>query len=449
MKKLGLKLKGIWHFLLEDIWRIRRTTLPSRKASLLSLVRVLVLSVRGFNEDKCQLRASALTFYSLVSIVPILAMAFGIAQGFGLEKLLEAQLREMLAGYEEILAHVLTFSHSLLKNTKGGLIAGAGLIVLFWAVIKVLGQIEYAFNDIWGVKKPRSFGRKCADYLSVMLICPVIIVLSGGVTVFLSAQLSLVMNKFAVLGGLRGSVLFFLRLLPYAMMWGLFTFLYFFLPNTRVRMASALLGGVVAGTIFQVVQWAYITFQIGVARYNAIYGSFAALPMFLAWMQISWLILLYGAELAFAHQNEETYEFEPDAARASHRLRVLLSLRLMHHLVHKFIRGEKAPTAREISQELEIPIRFVNDLLYDLTRSHLAVMVNERDGDGEPGYQPALDPQAITVHYVIDKLEREGVNELPFLTGPAYEKLISSLHALSEQVRRLPENVCLKDIKPV
>lgn len=124
MKKLGLKLKGIWHFLLEDIWRIRRTTLPRRKASLLSLVRVFVLSIRGFNEDKCQLRASALTFYSLVSIVPILAMAFGIAQGFGLEKLLEVQLREKLAGYEEILTHVLTFSHSLLENTKGDSLPG-------------------------------------------------------------------------------------------------------------------------------------------------------------------------------------------------------------------------------------------------------------------------------------------------------------------------------------
>lgn len=445
MKLEREKLELIWRFFREDIWRIRRVHLPRKKASLLSLARVFVLSVRGFNEDKCQLRASALTFYSLVSIVPIFAMAFGIAQGFGMEKLLESQLREKLAGHEEVLTNVLNFSRSLLENTKGGLIAGAGLVVLFWAVIKVLSHIEYSFNDIWGVKEPRSFGRKCADYLSLMLICPVIIIVSGGVNVFLSTQFSLIMDKFDLLGNFRGVLLFFLRLLPYTMMWGLFTFLYFFLPNTRVSISAALLGGIVAGTIFQLVQWVYITFQVGVAKYNAIYGSFAALPLFLAWMQISWLILLYGAELAFAHQYEETYEFEPDATKASHRLRMLLSLMIMHHLVQKFRRGEKAPAAREISHELELPIRFVNDLLFTLTKSRLAVMV-EMGGGGDHGYQPAIDPDVITVRHVIDKLEQAGVNDLPFLKGPAYECLSSSLASMVKKMEHLPENYLLKDL---
>ena len=325
-------------FMKHDIWRIRRTKLSPGKSFILNLVRVLLLSIRGFDEDKCQLRASALTFYSLVSIVPVAAMAFGIAKGFGFEKILEEQLRNKLAGHEDILANIIQFSHALLANTQGGLIAGIGLVVLFWAVLKVLGQIEYSFNDIWGIKEKRTFGRMFGDYLSLMLICPVILILSGGVTVFVTTQVNLIMEKFTILGSFSPIIFFLLKLLPYTLLWGLFTFLYIFMPNTKVKLSAGLIAGIIAGTTFQIVQWVYITFQIGVVQYNAIYGSFAALPLFLAWIQLSWLIVLYGAELSFAYQNVDTYEFEPDALQASHRLKTLLSLQITHHLIQNFIR---------------------------------------------------------------------------------------------------------------
>ncbi|HQQ61563.1 MAG TPA: YihY/virulence factor BrkB family protein, partial [Kiritimatiellia bacterium] len=317
MTAIKSKAGQLVNFFKNDIWRIRSSRLPRGKSFFLNLLRVVILSIRGFDEDKCQLRASALTFYSLISIVPVLAMAFGIAKGFGFEKVLEAQLREKLSGHEEILNNVIAFSHSLLQNTQGGLIAGVGLVMLFWAVLKVLGHIEYSFNDIWGVKQQRSLSRKFADYLSLMLVCPVMLILSGGVTVFITTQVELILEKFAILGGFSPIVFFILEGLPYTMMWGLFTFLYLFMPNTKVRFASAFIAGILAGTIFQAVQWGYITFQVGVVKYNAIYGSFAALPLFLVWLQASWLIVLYGAEFAFAYQNVDTYEYEPDALAAS------------------------------------------------------------------------------------------------------------------------------------
>ncbi|HOX15820.1 MAG TPA: YihY/virulence factor BrkB family protein [Smithellaceae bacterium] len=183
MSAVRKRLFGLINFIKNDIWRIRHTNLPRGKSFFLSPLRVLILSIRGFDEDKCHLRASALTFYSLISIVPVAAMAFGIAKGFGFEKILEAQLRSRLSGQEEVLNKVIGFSHSLLDSTRGGLIAGVGLIVLFWAVIKVLGQIEGSMNDIWGIKEGRSFGRKFGDYLSLMLICPVLIILSSSVTI--------------------------------------------------------------------------------------------------------------------------------------------------------------------------------------------------------------------------------------------------------------------------
>lgn len=426
-------------FIKDDIWRIRRTKLPPGKSFFITLIRVVILSIRGFDEDKCQLRASALTFYSLISIVPVAAMAFGIAKGFGFEKILESQLRNKLAGHEEILDNVIQFSHSLLESTKGGLLAGVGLIVLFWAVIKVLGQIEDSLNDIWGIKERRALGRKFSDYLSLMLICPVLIILSSSVTVFITTQVTLIMEQIKLLGAFSPIVLTFLKLLPYGLLWGLFTFLYIFMPNTKVRFSSALLAGIIAGTIFQVVQWAYITFQIGAANYNAIYGSFAAFPLFLVWLQLSWLIVLYGAEVSFAHQNVDTYEFEPDALRASRRLKTLLALQMTHFLVKTFAAGEPPPTARQISHELEIPIRLVNEILFELVKSNI-LSGTESDGDGERGFQPARDIHVLTIQHIIEAMELRGLNAMPFAHPPAFTALSDALETFGHTLEKLPAN---------
>ncbi len=179
-------------------------------------------------------------------------MAFGIAKGFGFEKMLESQLRDKLAGQEEILDNIIHFSHSLLENTQGGLIAGVGLIVLFWAVIKMLGQIEGSLNDIWGIKEQRSLGRKFGDYLSLMLVCPVLIILSSSATVLVITQVTLIVERLTILSAFSSIVMFFLKLLPYTLLWGLFTFLYIFMPNTKVRFINGLVAGIIAGTIFEV-----------------------------------------------------------------------------------------------------------------------------------------------------------------------------------------------------
>jgi len=445
MGQNGKQIQKAVDFFKQDIWRIRSTNLPPGKSFFLNLVRVLLLSIRRFDEDKCQLRASALTFYSLVSIVPVAAMAFGIAKGFGFEKLLDEQLRSKLVGHEDILANVIQFSHALLANTQGGLIAGVGVVVLFWAVLKVLGQIEESLNDIWGIKEKRTLGRMFGDYLSLILVCPVILILSGGVTVFVTTQVNLIMAKFTILGSFSFIVFFLLKLLPYTLMWGLFTFVYIFMPNTKVKLSSGLIAGIIAGTIFQIVQWVYINFQIGVVQYNAIYGSFAALPLFLAWLQLSWLIVLYGAELSFAYQNVDTYEFEPDALQASHRLKMLLSLQLTHHLIKNFSAGEKPATVREISNQLEIPLRFINEILFELVKSNI-LSTTQIEGNGEQGYQPARDIQGLTILYVIEAMEKRGLNDMPFTHAPEFAALSASVEAFGKTIEQLPDNRLLKDL---
>lgn len=432
-------------FIKKDIWRIRRTKLPPGKSFFLTLLRVLVLSVRGFDEDKCQLRASALTFYSLISIVPVAAMAFGIAKGFGVDKILEQELRRRFAGQEEVLEKVIGFSQSLLQTTSGEVIAGVGLLLLFWAVIRMLGQIEDSLDEIWGVKVHRSFGRKFSDYLSLILVGPVIIILSSSLTIFITTQITVILERVAILGALSPIFLFLLKLLPYTLLWGLFTFIYIFMPNTRVRLSSGLLGGIIGGTIFHFVQWVYITSQVGVAQYNAVYGSFAALPLFLIWLQLSWLIVLYGAELSFAYQNVDTYEFEPDALQASHRLKTLLSLHIAHYVVSSFIKREPPPGARLISHELEIPIRLVNEILFALVNSHI-ISATDAGKEGENGFLPARDINTLTVQDVIKSMEKRGLNDMPFAHTPEYDAISATVAAFDDCMERLPANKLVKDI---
>ncbi|SEM38043.1 membrane protein [Syntrophus gentianae] len=445
MENSIILLQKFVDFIRQDIWRIRRVQLPPVKSFFVSLLRILILSVRRFDEDKCQLHASALTFYSLVSIVPIAAMAFGIAKGFGFEKLLEAQLREKLAGHEEVLANIIQFSSSLLENTKGGVVAGIGLVVLFWAVIKMLMQIEDTFNDIWGIKRRRSIGRMFSDYLSLMLIGPILVILSSSVTLFISAQVKNMMQSFYFLGVFSPFVFLLLKLLPFCLLWSLFTFFYIFMPNTKVRFSSGLLGGILAGTIFQMVQWAYFSFQIGVVQYNAIYGSFAVFPLFLVWLQLSWLIVLYGAELSFAYQNVDTYEFEADALQASHRVKTLLALQITSHLVKNFSRGEQPLTARQISHDLETPIRFVQEILFELVQSHV-VSITEGEEEGEQSFQPALDINRLTIRYVLEAMDHRGLNSLPFTHSPEFDELSETMEIFGQTVEKLSANRLLKDL---
>ncbi|MFQ5486745.1 MAG: YihY/virulence factor BrkB family protein [Desulfobacterales bacterium] len=437
-------LKGI-DFVREEMWRINLKTLPGKKSFFIRQLRIIALAIRGFDEDKCQLRASALTFYTLLSFVPVVAMAFGIAKGFGFEKSLEKQLLEKLPGQEEIVGQVVDFAHSLLENTQGGVIAGFGVVLLFWTVIKVLGHIEHSFNDVWEIKKARSFGRKFGDYLSIMLIAPILVITSSSVTVFIKTQIEFITREVALLGLFSSFIFSALKLFPYLVIWLLFTFIYILMPNTKVNFRSGLLAGIVAGTVFQISQHVYIAFQIGVARYNAIYGSFAALPLFLVWLQLSWLIVLFGAEISFAHQNVDTYEFESDCKGISAFFKKLLSLHVVHLLVKHFSSGKKPLTADEISQRLEIPIRLIRQILYELVQSD-TLAETRTNNDKTFSYQPARDINSLTIKYVIDAMEKRGIDNLPVAQTKELQALSDSLKAFADTVAKSPENRLIKDI---
>ena len=444
MDKQKSYIRNLINYLGIGIWQVRIKDMPRSRSFMVRQIRIFLLTLRGFDKDKCQLRASSLTFYTLLSIVPMVAVAFGVAKGFGLEKLLEGQIIKQFAGQEEVMARVIEFSKSLLQTTKGGAMAGIGVVVLFWSVTKVLRHIEVAFNDIWEIKKARPLGRRFSNYLTIILISPVILILSGSATVFITSELTGFID--AYFPETLAPVFFFsLKILPYCMIWGLLTFLYYILPNTRVNLKSAFIGGILAGTAYQVIQLLYINFQIGIAKYNAIYGSFAALPMFLIWLEVSWLVILFGAEFSFANQNVDTYEYEPDCRDVSHSLKTLLSLNITHSIVKNFSTGGAHYTAADIGERFDMPIRLTRDLLFDLVESGILLEVITEDQQ-EPFYQPALDIGLLTIEYVTLALDERGTDTLIITENMEFGEIRASLADFKEMVAKHPSNKLLKSI---
>ncbi len=439
------KVLAIVRFITIDLWSIRLSDITSRKALLIRYLRVLSLSVRKFTEDRLQFRASALTFFSMLSVVPLLAMGFGIAKGFGFEKNLEEQLANNLQGHEEVLKWLLTFTNSFLQKTQGGLIAGVGLAVLFWSVMKVFGNIESSFNDIWQIKKARSFVRKFSDYLSMMLVSPILIITASSANVFFSTQLQTIDDRIAILGYLSPIIFFLLKLIPYVLIWLLFTMIYLVMPNIKVNIKSGVIAGVIAGSIFQITQWGYIHFQIGVSNYGAIYGSFAALPLFLMWMQISWLIVLFGAEISYSDQNIDYYEFEKETQNISPHAKRIVSLLIAHRIIQNFKNGEIPLNASELSKDLRLPIRLVKNILCELVKARIVSEVNVEKSK-VVAYQPAQYIERFTVRFISNSLDKLGHNEIIDPSLDKASRLLEIHDAFAKSVDQHSDNVLLKDL---
>jgi len=445
--------KKIEHFFTYKLWSIPLANQIGRQKIWLKLLRVLALAFRGFKEDKISLRASALTVFSLMAIVPVVAMAFGIAKGFGLKKYidqlklyLEENLLANVESQQEIIDQIFEFANSFLANTKGGLIAGVGLVILLWSVLKVFSNIESSFNAVWQIRKSRTWLRKFSDYFSLMLIGPILVVISSSATIFVITRMEEIATNMEVISFMEPVLLFLIRLIPYALIWLLFTFLYMFMPNTKVKFRSALIGGIVAGSIFAVTQWLYIHFQIGVSKYNAIYGSFAALPLFIIWLRISWFIVLLGAEIAFADQNLEQYEFETDIENISNYSKKILALIISHLLIHNFTNAGKPITAEQISQKLKIPMRLVRKILYELVECRILSEIISPDTK-ERAYQPGQDVDNLSIAYVLNKLDHLGKDRILAINGKEQEKIKEIVDGFAETMKETEATKLLKGIQ--
>ncbi len=261
---------------------------------------------------------------------------------------------------------------------------------------------------------------------------------------FLASQIEMVVQKLSFLGSLSPLILLSLNILPYMMLWGLFAFIYLFMPNTKVNVVSGLIGGIIAGTIYQLVQILYIHFQIGAGNANVIYGSFAALPLFLIWLQLSWRIVLFGAEVSFAHQNVDTYEFEHDCLNVSHRFKRLLSLRIVCAIVKRFSLAQEPMTANQITDELDIPIRLVREILYELAEAGIIAELKEQS-EKQVSFHPSRDINQLTVQFVLETLDKKGTDKVPVVESSELMRLKESLANFEDLIRNSSANKLLKD----
>jgi len=437
-------LKKIHQFIKTDIWNIYLNDFTGSKRFLLKHLRIIHLALRGFHEDQCSLRSSALTFFSFLSIVPVLAMFFSIAKGFGFEKILEKRLLEVLPGQQEIITQIMGFAHSYLENTKGGIIAFLGVLLLFYTVIRVLGNIERSFNYIWGIKSSRTLLRKYSDYISIMIISPILMIISSSATVFINSHLINFTQQNQIFGFVTPLLFQIFRYTPFLLTWILFALIYMIMPNTKVKISSALYAAFIAGTLFQVAQWVFIRFQFGVTKYNAIYGSFAALPLFLVWLQLSWHIVLIGAEISFAYQNVERFEFEKNTKKISYSFRKLIILLIVNTHIKLFIKGEKPISCENISKILKIPINLTQKIHKQLFQSGILNIVSS--SSDEQVYQPAVNPEIITISYILEKVEHSGVESFIIKESEEINRIRNSLETFEKSIKKSSENILLKNI---
>ena len=433
------------NFIKEDIWLLHEQNLPLFKAKITKLVKVIILSVQGFSRDLCPLRASALTLYSILSIVPVIAMLFGISKGFGFEKMLEQQLLEHAPEQDALVLQLISYAQNLLESTKGGVVAGIGVVVLFWTIINVIGNIEESFNFIWKIGKGRSISRKFSDYLSLMLLAPVLLIASSSITVFLQTKITWLITVIELPEFGTWFVVQVLALSPLVLIIALFAFTFIFMPNHKINYRAGMIAGVIAGIMYYLSQWVYLTLQIGVSSYNAIYGSFAALPLFVVWLQTGWMIVLFGCEVAFFLQNYEVYRNNDRFADLSFSLKKMIALQITHLVVKNFVKLNHPLTASEIATRLVIPIAIIQSVLSNLIIGHIIVEYKDRDeAESEEIYQPAVDINILTIAYVINALEYCGQNHLPDINQ---ERLfVRAVNDFKKLIESSEQNCLLKEI---
>lgn len=429
------------HFYTDGLWNFPLAELKGWRKTALHWLRITVLSIRGFFADKSTLWASSLTFYSLMSVVPILAMMFAIARGFGYQEYLRAELLVKFKDQKIALQELISFADKLIDQTHEGVIAGAGLVLLFWSVTSLLASLEDALNHIWDVGKMRSLRRIISDYFALMLIAPFFFILSNSAAVFFVDYFLFLLSKLHLSPAVMGVISFCVQLMPYALFGFLFTFLYYFMPNIRVRMNAAFTGGIVAGTLYVIAQWGYIYFQVGVSRYGAIYGSFAALPLFLIWLQVSWLILLFGAQVCHAHQTLLSHEFQPAIQKASPGFKKISMLWIMQVAAKRFEKHSKPITVEWIMHHCNFPLGLAKPLIEELAASGL---LNELKSGA---FVPSMPVENLKIVDVLLAIETHGISDFPFIRSKELERFESAIKSFSELLQSSDQNLLLLEME--
>lgn len=399
-------------FIQYDLWRQPHIGTTNRKKRMgYRILQTIILVARGFKDKALNVQANSLSFSLLFAFVPMIAGVFAIARGFGFEELLEDWLSTSFLAEANIVPVLIEWVDRYLETAREGLFLGIGLLVLIWAVYAFFNMLELSFNNIWNVKQSRSLGRRLTNYLVVLLLVPIMIVLTSGISIFLnSTVIDSMETLFPVLQAIEPIRRVLLRLIPFVVSAGVFTWIFIAIPNTKVRFVPAAISGVIMGVLFQLVQMFSVYLVMMFTRMSVVYGAFSAIPLILIWLHITCWLLLVGAELAFAIQNNEMFAYEKDLEAMSRRYKDYVMLYLLSVIVRRFENAELPQTTQQMAEENQLPIRLVQQLLSRLEETNIVRRVYIEQAEYET-FIPAMDTRIITVEMVIGRISAQGTEE--------------------------------------
>lgn len=364
------------------------------------LRRLVVVVWHRFNDDMLSLRAMGLTYATLLSLVPFLAVTFSLLKAFGIQNQIQPVLAQALEPLGEQGVEITRQIIGFVDNLKVGVLGAVGTATLFYTVISLVGRFEDSLNQIWRVDTPRRIGQRFTDYLSVVLVGPVLVFSAFALTA--SAQSSWIVERLLEFPGLDYVFVALTKVAPFLFLWFAFTFLYRLLPNTRVRVSSALLGGAVAALLWQVAGAVFAAFVATSTRYAAIYSSFAILILFLIWLHVSWLVLLVGAEVAYFHQHPAAYWREGAGTPETHRFRESLALKLLVAITRRYFSGQPPLWPDQLARQFGVTHAAVDEIVDLFVKRGVLVRTSEPEGTAL-----ARPPESLAVADVLEILSRE------------------------------------------
>ncbi len=395
MNKLIAKIIGFKDYFFTGVWREVRNTMKVR------IIKTLSLSLQAFMDRSLQTQSMSLTYSTVLGIVPALALIFAIARGFGFQNLIEKELFMNFPAQQQTLKTAFKFVDSYLSEASQGIFVGVGLIVLLWTLVSLLSNVENVFNRIWDVKHDRTLYKKVTDYIAICLLVPVLMVCSAGISIFMSTMVDTA-SPLAVLSPVVDGIL---DISPLLLAWIAISLSYFLIPNTKVHFKYSVIGGAFAAIGFEVVQQLFVSGQIYVSKYNAIYGSFAFLPLLLIWLQLSWLILLSGCVLVHSMQNIFGYNYLGNVSNVSSNYMREITLAVMAIVVQRFDKGKPPITLNQISTKYNLPLSIISRIVNRLVEARLVYYVSL--ADDEKGLLPGVDNDKYTVgefYHTIDSM---------------------------------------------
>lgn len=427
ISKIWDKLIAAWNYCSHGVWS------DTRPLFKVNMVKTLNITVKSFLNTDIQTQACAMTYRTLLAIVPALALIFAIGRGFGLQNLIQDELYRILPTQKAVIAHSLSFVDSYLNQASEGIFVGVGIVFLLWTLISLLMSVEDAFNLIWGVKQGRTLWRKISDYTAMFLILPILMICGSGLSIFVSNTVS----SFFDLPFISPLLSVFFEIGSWAFACLFFCAVFMMIPNTKVNFKNALIAGAFTGTAFMILQWLFVSGQLYVAKYNAIYGSFSFLPLLFLWLQLVWVICLTGSLICYASQNIFQFSFNDQINDISRTYSDKVTIAIAAVVTKNFLKNGKPIESDNLIKEYGIPSRLVNIVIDRLVELGIFSKVIIDVGKELYGYQPAVNPEMLTVSYVQGLLRNSGYKD--FIPGfpenfPGVEKTVQEINAAMENV---------------